>query len=62
MSVVSEFGPPDSLTALSTASVWSVWSVAFLSFLTIFCFTVFRCLVYSVSFNCILGVALVVME
>ena len=49
------------LTALSTASVWSTWSVAFLSCLTIIGSTVFRCLVFSVSFICLSGVALVVM-
>ena len=52
----------DSLIAILTASVWSAWSVAFLSFSTIIGSTVFLRLVYSVSFICLLGVAVVVME
>ena len=48
-------------TALTTAAVWSAWSVVFLSLFTIIGSTIFRCLVYSVSFICLSGMALVVM-
>ena len=60
-------GRPSSTTFLSwhwTALTDAVWSASFLffPFSTIIGSTVFRCLVYSVSFIYLSGVALVVME